>query len=484
MLQHRISPVEFRFPCSRLGLSKSSQQLFGVARKGGAVLLGESPLTRWLCGKMSASLPLASRGLPTRFSIAFLSIMLLTSLAAAQDTPLVTSRADQLKGDALEKTRRLSPPQPDKLERDIDRVEHSQILEWISGGLNGFGLRFGGLVTGSGFAVGPAYSRPDLLRENLHFRISAAASAKRYYNVDTLVSFPRLLGKRLRVDFYAQHADSPQMAYYGPGPNSQKQSRTNYRREDTNLDLQVGWRVHPRHVMVGFTAGADLINIGPGTSAVYASTDRVYSPAQTPGIDVQSPYSHFGPFVQVDFRDHKADPHRGTNFLTRFNYYSDQTDLHSFRRWESLLEQYIPVLNEKRVFVVRARTEFSYTRAGQVVPFYLQPTLGGADDLRGFRQFRYYDNDSLLINAEYRWEVAPVLDMAGFADAGKVFPRPGDISLTHLQTDAGFGLRFKSRGAVVFRIDTGFSREGVQIWFKFSPPFPGLPFPGLYHAMF
>jgi len=242
--------------------------------------------------------------------------------------------------------------------------------------------------------------------------------------------------------------------------------------------------VHPRHVMIGLTAGYDWINIGPGTSTVYASADRVYSPAYTPGIDVQSPFSNVGPFLQVDFRDQKADPHRGTNFLTRFSYYSDQTDLHSFRRWESVIEQYVPFLNEKRVVVLRARSNLSYIRAGQVVPFYLQPTLGGADDLRGFRNFRYYDNNSLLANAEYRWEVAPVLDVALFGDAGKVFSRPADISLANLQTDAGFGLRFKSRGAVVFRIDTGFSREGFQIWFKFSPPFPNLPFPGLYHAMF
>lgn len=418
-------------------------------------------------------------GLHMRFSIAFISIMLLTSLAAAQQRSPVNSRADQLEREALEKARRLAPPQPDKLERGIDRVENSKVLQWIGGGHNGFGLHFGGLVTGSGFAVGPAYSRPDLARENLHFRMSAGGTAKLYYNVDALVSLPRLFGKRLRVDFYAQHADSPQIAYYGPGPNSQKQGRTNYRREDTNLDFRVGWRVHPRHVLVGLTTGVNLINIGPGTSKVYASTDRIYSPAQTPGIDVQSPYFHIGPFLQVDFRDRKDDPHRGTNFVTRFSYYEDQSDRYSFRRIESLVEQYIPVFNEKRVFVLRARTDLSYAGAGQVVPFYLQPTLGGSDDLRGFRQFRYYDNDSLLMNAEYRWEVAPALDMAGFADAGKVFRRPWDISLTNLQTDGGFGFRFKTREAVVFRIDAGFSREGFQIWFKFNPPFPGL-----YHAMF
>jgi len=414
-----------------------------------------------------------------RFSKAFISIILFTSLATAQQTSPVESRADQLKGEALAKARQLSPPQPDKLERSIERVEKSLILPWTSGGVNGFGVRFGGLVTGSGFAVGPAYSRRDLLRENLHFRMSAAGTAKLYYNVDALASFPRLLGKRLRFDFYAQHADSPQMDYYGPGPNSHKQGRTDYRREDTNFDFRLGWRVHPRHVLVGLTTGVNLINIGPGTSKVYASTDRVYSPAQTPGIDVQSPYFHFGPFVQVDFRDHRDNPHRGANLVTRFSYYEDQADRYTFRCWESLAEQYIPVFNEKRVFALRARTDLSYVRAGQVVPFYLQPTLGGSDDLRGFRQFRYYDNDSLLMNVEYRWEVAPALDMALFGDAGKVFPRPGDISLTNLQTDGGFGFRFKNREAVVFRIDVGFSREGFQIWFKFNPPFPGL-----YHAMF
>jgi outer membrane protein assembly factor BamA len=414
-----------------------------------------------------------------RFSNAFISIILLASIAAAQDNSQVDSRANQLEREALAKGSRVSPPQPDKLERGIGRIENSVILQWASGGLNGFGLRFGELATGSGFAIGPAYSRRDLLNENLHFRVSAAGSAKLYYNVDALMSLPRLFGKRLRLDFYAQHADSPQMAYYGPGPNSLKQGRTDYRREDTNFDFRLGWRVHPRYVLAGLTTGVNLINIGPGTSKVYESTDLAYSPSETPGIDVQSPYFHIGPFLQVDFRDRKDDPHRGTNLVMRLSFYEDQADRYTFRTWESLAEQYIPVLNEKRVFALRARTEFSYAGTGQVVPFYLQPTLGGSDDLRGFRQFRYYDNDSLLMNVEYRWEVAPALDMALFGDGGKVFPRPGDISLTNLKSDGGFGLRFKNREAVMFRIDVGFSREGTQIWFKFSPPFAGL-----YHAMF
>jgi outer membrane protein assembly factor BamA len=131
-------------------------------------------------------------------------------------------------------------------------------------------------------------------------------------------------------------------------------------------------------------------------------------------------------------------------------------------------EHYIPFLNKKRVIAFRAATELSDPDGGNVVPFYMQPTLGGSDNLRGFGRYRFYDNNSLLFNAEYRWEISYGFDMALFADAGKVTPRRGQINLSSLQTDAGFGFRFKSPNKVVLRIDAGFSREGFQTWVVFN----------------
>ena len=240
-----------------------------------------------------------------------------------------------------------------------------------------------------------------------------------------------------------------------------------------------GARIHPRHLTAGLTAGLNLVNVGPGTNRRFASTDATYTPGQTPGILEQANFYHLGPFLQIDYRDRKNDPHRGINFVTRYLYMNDNLDRYSFRRVESVFEGYIPVLNEKRVFALRARTDLSYADSKNQVPFYMQPTLGGSDDLRGFRPFRFYDNHLLLLNAAYRWEVAPALDMALFADAGRVFRRPGDIGLAGLEKAGGFGLRFKNRDAVVVRVDTGFSREGFQIWFKFNPPFTGL-----FHNLF
>jgi hypothetical protein len=107
------------------------------------------------------------------------------------------------------------------------------------------------------------------------------------------------------------------------------------------------------------------------------------------------------------------------------------------------------------------------------MPFYMQPMLGSADDLRGYRPYRFRGDNAMVMNAEYRWEVFSGLDMALFADAGKVFPHKSDFDLHHLESDAGFGFRFNARNKTFLRLDVGFSHEGFQVWVKFSNIFQG-----------
>jgi outer membrane protein assembly factor BamA len=123
------------------------------------------------------------------------------------------------------------------------------------------------------------------------------------------------------------------------------------------------------------------------------------------------------------------------------------------------------------VIALRGKVEATSPHLGNLVPFYLQPTLGGSEDLRGFRPFRFYDNNAVILNGEYRWEVFSGLDMALFVDAGQVFPDWHQINYRHLQSDAGFGFRFNVRNDVFLRIDTAFSHEGFQVWFKFNNVF-------------
>jgi outer membrane protein assembly factor BamA len=105
------------------------------------------------------------------------------------------------------------------------------------------------------------------------------------------------------------------------------------------------------------------------------------------------------------------------------------------------------------------------------VPFYFQPTLGGAKELRGYREFRFRDQNSLLLGAEYRWEAWWALDGALFVDAGTVAARRQDLSLGDMDVSYGIGFRFHSNSAVVGRLDLAFSREGFVPLLRFEHVF-------------
>lgn len=65
-------------------------------------------------------------------------------------------------------------------------------------------------------------------------------------------------------------------------------------------------------------------------------------------------------------------------------------------------------------------------------------------------------NGLIVLNAELRISVWRALAAVGFVDAGNVFPRVGDMSLTDLRPAAGFGLRYGSPVGPI-RIDLGFN---------------------------
>ena len=186
----------------------------------------------------------------------------------------------------------------------------------------------------------------------------------------------------------------------------------------------------------------------------------------------QSDYLIAGGFAHFDRRDNRGGPRRGGSWLAEYTHWSDR-DLRvgSFNRVDLEAQHYIPFFNERRVIALRARTALTDPRPGQFVPFYLQPTLGGAEALRGYRAFRFHDRNALVMTAEYRWEVFSGLDMALFGDAGQVFRKADEIAIGNMRSSYGFGFRFNVRNDVFFRLDTGFSPEGFQVWFKFDNVF-------------
>ena len=154
-----------------------------------------------------------------------------------------------------------------------------------------------------------------------------------------------------------------------------------------------------------------------------------------------------------------------------WNVYRDlDINRHDFQRLDLEAQQYIPFYNKRRVIVLRARSALHFTDDDKTVPFYLKPWIGGPTELRGFRNYRFYDDNILMLNAEYRWEAFSGLDMALFFDAGQASPER-KFDLSEMETSAGFGFRFNVRNSTFLRLDFGFSHEAARIWFRFGNPF-------------
>ena len=385
--------------------------------------------------------------------------------------PPPQSRADEVQRSRELKSRNLAQDVGSRLEQRIIRLRRNKVFEDLTGPPDGFGLAFGGLAVSQGFAAGVQFRKRDIWDGRLHFRATARASARKAYLVDFTASLPHLANDHMFFDLRSYHFDYPNIQYYGPGPNSDRNGRSVFRLENTGVEIKPGLRLAP-----GLTLGAVgsflAVNVGHGDNSELAPTEAIYGPSTTPGIDHQSSFLQSGGFLQFDWRDYPGEATRGGNYKVQYEVVSDR-DLHlgSFNRLDLEAQQYIPFFAEKRVLALRGRTILTDPRRGQRVPFYLQPTLGGSDSLRGYRSYRFYDDNSVLLSAEYRYEVFSGLDMALFVDGGKVFHKWSHWNLHQLESDVGFGFRFNVHNNVFLRLDTGFSHEGFQIWFKFTNVF-------------
>jgi outer membrane translocation and assembly module TamA len=174
-------------------------------------------------------------------------------------------------------------------------------------------------------------------------------------------------------------------------------------------------------------------------------------------------------FFDVDYRQPK-NPRSGGWYRVEFSRFDDQTTgRFTVNRLNSDLRQFFGFLAGRRVIATRLFVSTSDTGPGEVMPFYLMPTLGGNDTLRGFREYRFRGPHSILAQGEYRYEIWSGLDGAFFYDAGKVANTRSDLNFSDLETDYGFGFRFNTDNAIVFRVDAGFgSRDGKHLYLVFG----------------
>ena len=208
---------------------------------------------------------------------------------------------------------------------------------------------------------------------------------------------------------------------------------------------------------------------GPGTGT-YPSIEQIFDPVTAPHLDEDPTFVKLSALAGLVWNDRPYSRTAGRLTMSYDNYARTDED-GNFGLTRTEIVQHLPVLRETWVLAFRARTETLVGNEADA-PFYLYPSLGSGSTLRAYPTHRFRDRHSLLLSGEWRWlPNRRALDLALFADAGRVAPTRGGLTEGRLTTNYGIGIRFHTPTINVLRIDLASGNEGWNVVFTASAPF-------------
>ena len=374
------------------------------------------------------------RRLATAASVIVLVVF--ASPAAGQET-----REAQLAAARAEKATQLHPYEPAATERWMLRAENSLRAD------RPVYAFLGSAMDGGGLAVGPGYRAR--FGDAGTFDAHAGWSTRDYKVVDAALALPDVANGRVLVQVDGRWLDAPRVAFYGIG-NDSSPNRHDYAYRTASAGATA--RVQAA-AQVSVGAGVDVIAIEATDASPTYQRSRVFAAFDS---RPSSGYARHGGLYRVDWSDYRDVSGEGGS---------------SFRRLDAEVSRFIPLLRENWVIALRAAASSTATSDGNEVPYFLMPDLGGSHTLRGYSSWRFRDRQRMFFTGEYRWTAGPFVDMALFADAGKVARELHDLDLQGLKTSYGVGLTLHMAGRTFTRIEVARTREGMGVAFSFSPNF-------------
>lgn len=328
-------------------------------------------------------------------------------------------------------------------------------------------LLFGGLGVGTGMAFGVNFFDDSFLHRNIRVDFPIRYSTGRYQQYEPTMSISLAEDRRLFFEVGWRFRARPKEDFFGLGPGSLESDRTDYQLQDRRLHVAIGSQIRATRIQ----AEAAYVNAGisEGNDTRYPDTSVVFPTLA--GLGRNSSLVRWGFSGVHPHLDSETDPHRGYRLRGHWRRNASlNSENFNFYEYGGSGEMYLP-LGGPRTLAVRAMGDFRRGRNGGVIPFYLLPFLGGSKTARGFREFRFYDNNAVLINTEFRWRIWKLVDAVLFADQGQVSPRIGAMRLGNFEHGYGGGFRFRTARGVMLRFDIASSREGPRYYIQFAPEF-------------
>ncbi len=381
--------------------------------------------------------------------------MALRGLAVAQE-PDAASREDEQARRQAERAKSLTPMVSNKGERAIITLEDTGLLGTPPRGPYPWA---GSVLGGGGVSVGGGYRFAFADDGSANF--IAGWSVKSYKLLQSNLKFPSFADRRIHTSINAKWIDAPKVSFYGLGNDSKKGDKTSYLYRPTRVGATLGVDLTKWFSIGG---GADFLNVHTGRGQLGTSIEEVFTPLTTPGLGAETNYAVVRAIAAIDWRDSPFYARRGGLYSFEWaNYLQFDGSNYNFGQFDADLQQFIPLFRENWVLVLRGATSMTSTGGNNRVPYFLMPYLGSGETLRGFQDRRFRDRNSLLLQAEYRWTPSHFVDMALFADTGKLAARHSDLNFDGLHTDYGIGIRFHGLKSNGLRIDLARGNEGFNL---------------------
>ncbi|HEX2311629.1 MAG TPA: hypothetical protein VHH91_13045, partial [Vicinamibacterales bacterium] len=325
-------------------------------------------------------------------------VWLMASPTYAQEP---ATRAEENRARREEKSAAAHAYEPGTFERSLKFFEEKGVFLLDR---EGFYPKLGSLAVGSGFAYGAGFRDRDLFNDRGRLDVWAARSVRGYWATEARFTFPELAGNHLHLESWIAHRDYPEEDYFGLGPDSNRSDRTSYAINSDRIGGLAGVRPLSKALLGG---GFEYLNprLGRGQDDRFPSIEEIFDPATAPGLGESVDYLRSIAFLEVDYREPR-NARRGGWYRVEFSHVDDRTTgTYTFNRVDTDLRQFIGFLADRRVLAARLFVSTSDTGEGHIMPFYLMPTLGGNDTLRGFREYRFRGPHAILLQGEYRFEV-------------------------------------------------------------------------------
>ena len=272
----------------------------------------------------------------------------------------------------------------------------------------------------------------------------------------------------------------PTERFYGLGNHSHQGNQTNYTTQQVYGEaifglnftdkLQLSLMERPRYVRIqegGFTSVPSIFKLFPNQKGINGGSEVLQQVT-----------------LQYDSRDSIDIPRSGT--LGRLYYGNADRRFGSsisYNRFGGELRQYVPI---GRRITLAGHIFNEYEPADDEIPFWSQARLGGEDSLltdqqtlRGYGTGRFIDNNLFVVNVEVRTRVwsktlfgtEGTLELAPFAEAGRVAHNLGFNPFSELHPVGGIGIRAIAEPFVVGFVDIGWGGEGAAVFSGINYPF-------------